>query len=102
MGVSAALQPDPPRRWWRCPRDRRLRCPSGHHFKETVQINDTGFIRCSEWLASERRECGRWIFVFAIRGGRNIVAEVTLDEKAAMRKLSTPAEMLEYLGIFPD
>ena len=69
---------------------------------EKANINDTGFIRCDHWIASERRECETWIFVFAIRGGSNVVAEVTLDEKAKMRQLTTPSEMLDYLGIFPD
>jgi hypothetical protein len=78
----------------------RLRCPCNHSFPTKVEINDTGFIRCDHWIASERRECGRWIFLLAVRGGGAIVAEVTLDDKAAMRKLSTPAQMLDYLGLF--
>lgn len=65
-----------------------------------MRIPESGFIRCSHWLAGERRECGRWVFLYAVRGGRNVVAEVSLDDLKAMEALSTPAEMIEYLGIF--
>lgn len=86
-------------------RSRKVYCGPravGHHIPNTFEINDTGFVRCHHWINQERRECGRWVFLMHIRGGGNIVAEVTLDEKASMRNLATPAEMLDYLGIFLD
>lgn len=46
------------------------------------------------------RECGRWVFVYAVRKGRCIVAEATAAEVAAMMELTTPSQMIEYLGIF--
>lgn len=45
--------------------------------------------------------CSRWVFLYAIRGGGLVVARVDPDERRAMRQLSTPAEVIEYLGIFP-
>ena len=99
--MSACVQ-SPPTRWWRWIGHRRLSCPLGHAIPPKAEINDTGFLRCDRWMDGEGSECGRWVFMFAVRGGGAFVAEVTLDEKARMRQLSTPAEMLSYLGIFPD
>jgi len=89
-------------RWWRYINVRQLKCPGGHPIPRTSQINETGFIRCPHWIADERRECGRWVFLFSVRGGGAIVAEVALDEQRTIEELSTPAAMLEYLGIFFD
>lgn len=44
--------------------------------------------------------CGRWVFLLVVRGGRTMVFEVSKDDRMAMEGLSTPAEMLEYLGVF--
>ncbi len=77
-------------------------CAAGHSFPSTFEINETGFGRCSHHIHGENRECGRWIFVYQVRGGGYFIADVTLEEKAVMRKLSTPAEMFEFLGILDD
>lgn len=89
-------------RWHSYAAEGRIFCgprPGGHHIPATYDLPESGFIRCGHWVAEERRECGRWVFLYAIRGGRVVVVEVTLADKKAMRQLSTPAEMIEYLGI---
>jgi hypothetical protein len=43
--------------------------------------------------------CDRWVFLYAIRGGGIVVAEVSPDEKDQMEDLSTPTEMIDYLGV---
>lgn len=53
-------------------------------------------------MSRDMGRCGNWVFLFAIRGGGTIVARVTPDERRAMKRLSTPAEMIEYLEIFPQ
>lgn len=96
-------RPTPDRRWHEFVSEGRVFCgpkPDGHHLPRTFHVPESGFIRCQHWLANERRECGRWIFLYAIRGGRCVVAEVSLDDYRKMAVLSTPAEMIEYLGIF--
>lgn len=77
-------------------------CPAGHHFKKDFHIGEHGMIRCKHWIADKGHECGRWIFILGVRGGSNIVAEVYPDERARMTNLSTPAELLDFLGIFED
>jgi hypothetical protein len=52
-------------------------------------------------MAKDAPMCGRWIFLLAIRGGGIIMTEVSPDDRKAMRSLSTPAAMIEYLRIFP-
>lgn len=52
-------------------------------------------------MAANAPMCGRWVFIFAIRGGGVIVARVEPDERQAMAHLDTPAAVIEYLGIFP-
>lgn len=52
-------------------------------------------------MAKDAPMCGRWVFLLAIRGGGIVVAEVSRDDRMAMEGFSTPAEMIEYLGIFP-
>jgi hypothetical protein len=44
--------------------------------------------------------CDRWVFILPFRGGKNIIAEVSLDEEREMEHLSTPSEVIDYLGIF--
>jgi hypothetical protein len=101
--MAAAAVENSPRRWWRFVRDRRVTCAAGHHIPATFDIPEHGFVRCSHWVGLEHRECGRWVFLFAIRGGRAVIAEVELREKDEMKRLTTPAEMLDYLEIFqPD
>lgn len=99
----SGLTPDAGTRWSALVEEGRIFCGPrgvGHHFSDTFDINESGFIRCGKWIAEEQRECGRWVFLYAIRGGKVVVAEVSLDERRAMRKLATPAQMIEYLGIF--
>lgn len=88
-------------RWWKYLTRRGITCPHGHHIPVKSKINETGFLMCDRWIQAERRECGLWVFVFAIRGDRCIVAQVSLDEQDEMDQLQTPAAMLDYLGIFP-
>ena len=68
----------------------------------TFDVTEAGFTQCREWVheTQRRHECGRWLFIFAIRGGGIIAAAVSPEEKRAMKNLSTPAEMIRYLGIF--
>jgi hypothetical protein len=95
------IQPPPnPGRWWKYARKRQLPCPGGHALPETFTITEDGFTRCEKRLA-RGQPCGRWIYMFSIRGGGCIVAEVQLNEKRIMETLTTPAEMLEYLDVFP-
>jgi hypothetical protein len=101
--MSAALRPDPPSRWWRFLRERRLKCPHGHHIPHTFAVTEAGFVRCPHRGGpggDYRTECGAWIFLFAVRGGAIIVAQVELTEVEPMKRLETPAAMLEYLGIW--
>jgi hypothetical protein len=92
--------PKPPARWWQYVEEGRIFCPAGHHIPNTFDVNESGFKRCGDWIEAEQRECGLWIFLYAIRGGGIVTAGVSLDEKRAMRSLSTPAQMIKYLGIF--
>lgn len=89
-------------RWWRYLKRRRLLCPVGHHLPETANFPESGFIRCQHWINDGRSkgyECGKWIFLFAIRGGGTIVAEVELKEMRQMEELATPTAMLDFLQI---
>lgn len=90
----------PPPRWWDYVEEGRLFCPGHHHIPNTFDVTEAGFVRCHHWVDAERRECGLWVFIMSIRGGGIIVAAVSLDEKRRMKHLSTPAEMIRYLGIF--
>jgi hypothetical protein len=101
--ASSDLAPASKPRWSELVNEGRIFCgprPGGHHIPNTFDIPESGFIRCSHWIGEERRECGRWVFLYAVRGGKVVVAEVTLEDKKLMRRLQTPAEMIEYLGIF--
>ncbi|MDP9176693.1 MAG: hypothetical protein M3O61_03335 [Gemmatimonadota bacterium] len=59
-------------------------------------------ISCKQWIQAERRECHRWILIVHIRGGGNLVVDVSLEELRDLEQLATPAEMLDYLEIFQD
>lgn len=90
------------RRWHWCDSSRRLTCPEHHHTPHVLDFNESGFFRCQKWIAEEKRECGLWSFVLALRGDGVIVCEVTLADKERMKKLDTPAAMINYLRIFED
>jgi hypothetical protein len=96
--------PAPPSpRWWEYVEEGRIFCPAHHHMPNTFDVTEAGFTQCREWVhdSHRRHECGLWVFVLAIRGGGIIVAAVSPDERRTMRaSLSTPAEMIRYLGIF--
>lgn len=97
------MTPESHPRWWTYVKERRLFCGPpgvGHHIPSTFHVLECGFIRCNHWHAESKSECGRWVFALAVRGGKIIVAEVALDEIEGMRKLGTPAEIIDYLGIF--
>lgn len=79
---------------------KQLLCPYQHHIKNTVKITESGFVQCLHWISGEHRECGLWVFIMPIRGGRAIVAEVTEDDADAMMELQSPGAMLDFLGIF--
>lgn len=95
-----APAPKPAPRWWQYVRAGRLFCPVGHHIPNTFGVSEAGYVRCNHWIDAERRECGLWIFLFNVRGGGIVTAAVSLVEKDAMSHLTTPAELIEYLGIF--
>lgn len=94
------LSPTPTRRWWEYARETHLRCPCGHRIPQRAHVTEAGFIRCEAMDSRSQQRCGKWVFLFAIRGGRLVVAEVGLDDIPAMRDLTTPAAMIEYLGIW--
>lgn len=87
-------------RWWKWLWDRRLTCADGHHLPSLVAIDESGSIRCNKWVAQEKRECGKWIWVMSIRGGGNLVVDVSLDDLKRLKNLTTPAERIAFLGIF--
>lgn len=87
-------------RWWRFVADRSLHCSAHHSIPNNFRVTESGFVRCQHWIEAQRRECGSWLFVYVVRGGHAIVAEVTLAEQRAMERMSTPAEMMSYLRIF--
>lgn len=89
-------------RWSAFHRDRMIHCPCGHHIPDYFSVTEAGFVECRKWVKDEKRECGRWVFIYSIRGGGNIVVEVTKTERDEVRKFSTPAEMIDYLGIFKE
>ena len=96
---------EPRSRWWSYVRQGRIVCgPDGHHIPNTFHVTEAGFVRCQHHVrhGAQWHDCGRWVFLYAIRGGGVVVAEVSLDEKRAMERLTTPAEMLEYLGAFRE
>lgn len=100
--MTAAMPlPDPPRRWWKYMRRNRLTCPHGHHIPERQTFPEHGFILCDKRMSREGGVCGTWLFLFAVRGGSAIVAEVQMWEKRAMEDIQTPSAMIEYLQIFP-
>jgi hypothetical protein len=102
-GTEVRFRTDQPdgKRFWRFVNFRRVMCPAGHHIKHDFDFNEVGFIPCRHWMGDEKRECGRWIFLFAIRGGGIIEVEVwDMADKDKIKELSTPAQMIEYLGIF--
>lgn len=92
-------------RWWRYVKERQVFCPVKHHIPANVKIPEHGFIRCPHRTTTEdgqRIACDRWVFLYAIRGGGIITAEVTPDEMDEMAELCTPAAMLEYLAIWRE
>lgn len=100
---AAPLQPETDQltsRWWRYVKRKRMVCPIGHHFNNSWSPLETGLIQCKHWIAEDRRECGLWIFAFVIRGGKCVIAEVTQAETSQLEEFTTPAELIDYLGIF--
>lgn len=93
-------------RWWSWLRQRRIFCydpkHGGHHIPATFRIPEHGFIRCDKWLGDEKRECGRWVYLCAMRGGGVIAAEVHLSELKYVETLQTPTEVLDHLGVWRD
>jgi hypothetical protein len=112
LSLTAPMTPDPTARWWKYVTAKRLQCPQGHIIPRNSVINETGFVRCTARRGAgtdgrppgphvQRDEaCGLWVFVFAIVGGGCVVAEVALGEVDDMQRLTTPAQMIEYLGIW--
>jgi hypothetical protein len=89
-----------PFRWRRWLMGPRICCPFGHRIKPDFHIPEHGMVRCNHRV--QGLSCNQWVFIVHIRGGGNIVVAVSPEEKAEMSKLATPAEMLDYLGIFAD
>lgn len=77
----------------------RLRCPANHTMPQTFTIPEFGFVRCQHWLPTQRQDCGKWVFVYQVRGGLFLVAPVSLEEQRELGKLATPAEVLIALGL---
>lgn len=48
------------------------------------------------------QECGRWIFLMPIRGGKVLLVEVLPNEVDPLERCSSPAEMIDYLGIWSE
>lgn len=92
---------NPTPRWWRYVKRRRLICPAGHHIAESATFPEHGFVRCDHRINRGDPDCGLWVYVFAIRGGGIIVAQVELKEKTTMEELATPTAIIDYLDIFP-
>jgi len=91
------------KRLWDFTHRHRLRCPAGHHIPNNFDIyKGVAFTRCVKWIAAEKRECCRWLWVYAIDGGGAIVCEVKQDEKELLGTMSSTTEMLNYLGIWND
>lgn len=67
-----------------------------------MRLREHGGIQCSEWIAAEKRECGRWTYVIAQAGGGVIAVDVSLDELNELEKLHTVTEIIDYFGIFPE
>lgn len=88
-------------RWWEFTSDRNLHCADNHSIPNTFRVTESGFIRCSHWDGRVKTECGNWVFVYVFRGGSAIAAEVTLKEQREMERMTSPAEMFGFLGIFP-
>lgn len=74
----------------------------GHHIPFTFRIPEHGFIRCAHRIGADRIECGRWIYLCAMRGGGVIVAEVHLSELKYVESLQTPTEVLDHLGVWRE
>jgi hypothetical protein len=95
-----------PLRWWTYADMHQLICARGHRFtpeshdSPPFDITESGFVRCTAVDAHSQLPCDRWVFLFAIRGGGCVVADVSIEEKKAMKGLATPAAMIDYLGIF--
>jgi hypothetical protein len=89
-------------RWRAWAWERRLTCADGHHIPNLANIEETGSLRCSKWIAKEGRECGRWIWVLSVRGGGFLVVDVSLEDLRRLKELSTPSERIAYLNIFGE
>jgi hypothetical protein len=99
--TASARTPEPrPRRWWRWRKLRRLQCADNHHFPYTFRIPEGGFIQCKHWIADEKRECAKWVYIAPLRGGMALVVDVHLSELPIVEQMQTASEILEYLGIF--
>jgi hypothetical protein len=97
----------PAGRRWDYLHDRRITCPDGHHIPDTLSVDESGYVRCSKVLgdsrdrnSGNRPQCLKWIFLLWIRGGGNIVVEVTEQERDRMRAMASATERIDYLGIF--
>ena len=89
-------------RWWKWLRNRRVVCADGHHYPYKFRIPERGGLRCEHFIASERRECGRWTYLIAIKGGGVIAVDVTQDDIDEMEHLDSKTAVIDYLQIFPD
>lgn len=107
---APSMTPPAPR-WWQFVRANRIVCPAGHHIPNTVRLPEHGFIRCPHVLnrldqaahGDRQRhvvECGLWVYAYVMRGGRAVLVAVDMGELDALEALATPAEVIEYLGIF--
>jgi hypothetical protein len=94
------------RRWdWQ--RDRQVTCPDGHHFPDTMTVDESGYIRCNKVVGDSRDRgtgnrptCGKMFFLLWIRGGGNVVVEVTEAEREQLHGMASTAQRIDFLGIW--
>lgn len=77
---------------------KRIACPCGHHVPRDFRVTESGLVRCPKWNGAT--ECGAWLYLFAIRGGGIVVAQVELAEVDRLEQLHTPGEIIDFLGIW--
>lgn len=84
--------------------EHQLRCPEGHHLPDNTLVDPGGqmTLRCNKWKEVSKRECGRWSWFYAVRGGGYIAVAVSLGELSEISKMDSPSTVIDFLGIFAD
>lgn len=110
--MNAQQKPErrrPVPRWWEFGPDNMIFCGppgAGHHIPNNFDFVEAGWVFCRHWIPDapgvQGHECGQLVFVYRFRGGFSLTAAVSRSEKEEMKRLATPAAMVEYLGVFED